>query len=128
LSSLPWPGVIYLHAFTAWGQPHPLQGQHHPRHLPVDRGATLSLVLHCSLLQPTDLVIGNANGGITPSWNFISKSLFFGKHKFKHNFFQSNVSQSILGADVLKAHNAKIDFQTGRVHFPSSLCTILPTI
>jgi hypothetical protein len=76
----------------------------------VDSGAALSLVPHRSLLQPTGLVIVNANGGTIPSWQFVTKSLYFGKYRFQHSFLQANVSQPILGADFLKAYNAILDF------------------
>jgi hypothetical protein len=49
---------------------------------------------------------------------FVSKSFHIGKHNFKHDFLQANVSQPILDADFLKTQKAMIDFQTGHVFFP----------
>jgi hypothetical protein len=86
----------------------------------VNSGAAISLVPHRSLLPPTGPAIVNANGGLIPSWSFVSKFLHFGSNKFHHQFLQANVSQLILGADFFQKTNAKIDFQTGRVIFPPS--------
>jgi hypothetical protein len=89
----------------------------HIRYL-VDSGAALSLLPHRSLLQPTGPAIVNANGGIIPSWNFVTKSLHFGPQTFSHSFLQANVSQPILVADFLEKVKATIDFITGCVLFP----------
>jgi hypothetical protein len=83
----------------------------------VDSGAALSIVPHRSILPPSGPAIVNANGGLIPSWNFVTKHLHFGPHQFSHKFLQANVSQPILGADF-KTHSVTVDFCEGRLHFP----------
>jgi hypothetical protein len=85
----------------------------------VDSGAALSILPHRSVLPPSGPAIVNANGGLIPSWNFVTKQLHFGPHHFSYSFLQANVSQPILGADFLKTNSVTVDFKEGRLHFPN---------
>jgi hypothetical protein len=44
----------------------------------VDFCATLSIIPHRSLLPPSGPAILNANGGLIPSWEIVTKHLYFG--------------------------------------------------
>jgi hypothetical protein len=79
----------------------------------VDSGAALSIVA-ASTNRP-DYIVGNANDGLIPSWNFVIKKLHFGAQRFSFQILQANVSQPILGAEFFKANSSKIDFEHGRI-------------